>query len=216
MHTNTNQLKPSHSTVQWSHLSVCTKPHTHTHARTHTHTHTHASIAHEMLPFSHFNQHMYSKSSHRRTSTSEASTHTSTDTSIHVYWHTHAHTLTQLHLLTVEVDYSRLGLSGRGSGLCDSVFFQLLWLWRASELHGEAAPKLLQKSFSFKRFSFYLQMYWSSWTENKVVLILSYIKQKRSEFETPNSAAWFSFILCRWSAGFSKCWHKHTDNLVLS
>lgn len=43
-------------------------------------THTRTKLPMRMLPFSHFNQQMYSESSHRRSSTSKASTHTNTHT----------------------------------------------------------------------------------------------------------------------------------------
>lgn len=70
-----------------------------------------------MLPFSHFNQQMYSEGSHR-SSTSKASTHTSAYINTDVCWHTIPH----LYPLTGEVDYSRLWLSGSGSWVDDFVF----------------------------------------------------------------------------------------------
>lgn len=89
--------------------------------RTHTHrfTHTHTALLMRMLPFSHFNQLMYSESSHRRSPTSNASTQSSTR--IHIHKHICVLTLALPHLypLAAEVDYSRLWLSGSGSRLDD-------------------------------------------------------------------------------------------------
>lgn len=74
----------------------------------------------------------------------KSSTHTNTHNHIHkhkcVLIHTHTHTLPQLHLLTAEVDYSRLWLSGRGSRLDDFVFLVVVTPENHNK-HGEAAPK---------------------------------------------------------------------------